>query len=110
MRKIRVILLTAIAVIFVSGLIKINIINTKAFSERNSSLNEININNIKEDFGSEFSKFIQDKSKIKIYETEGESCILEVNDQQYKVDGCMKGLTNLKDGVEGIYQNVKSFF
>jgi hypothetical protein len=92
------------------GIIKINIINTKAFSESNNNLQGVNFDNIKDDFGNEFSNFILDKAVLKIHQIDGGKYILEINGQEYKLKGNFNFINSIKNNIDGAYKDIENIF
>ncbi|MBL4932981.1 MULTISPECIES: hypothetical protein [Clostridium] len=111
MKKLRIILpLIIILITIFLGIIKINIINTKAFSEKNNNLQGVNFDNIKDDFGKEFSNFILDKAILKIHQVDGGKYILEINGQEYKLKGNFNFVNSIKSNIDGAYEDIKNIF
>lgn len=100
-----IILISLIAVII--GLVRINIINTKALSPLGNS--KENYEKIKESFGEEFSSFINDNSLIKIYEDNSvDGILVRIGDNDYKIrkrSYIIDKLENVFDSIEDISNN-----
>ena len=65
------------------GLVKINIINTKALSPLGDT-NE-NYEKIKEELGEDFSNFIKDNSFLKIYKESEKDILVRLGDNNFKI-------------------------
>ena len=86
------------------GLIKINIINTKALSPLGRTND--NYEMIKEEFGEEFSNFIKDNAKVKIYTEEGKETLVKIGDQDFRI----KDESKLVSSFKYLISNVVDFF
>ena len=77
------------------GLIKVNILNTKALSPLGNTNDNYKL--VSEEFGEDFSNFIQDKSPVKIYVEEDEETII-------------KSESNLINFAKGVFSKVEDLF
>jgi len=66
-----------------SGLIKVNIINTKALSPLGNGNKNYEI--VSEQFGDDFSRFIKDNCLLKIYCNEGKEILVKIYNSDFKV-------------------------
>lgn len=82
-------------------LIKINIINTKALSPLGNTNDNYEL--VSEEFGEDFSNFIQDKSPIKIYVKEGEETMVRLGDKDFII----KSTSSLVDYIKNTFTNLK---
>lgn len=92
-----------------TGLIKINIINTKALSPLGTATRNYEI--VSEEFGEDFSNFINDKSYIKIYDDDSTETMVKIGDNDYIINDESKVVSyskyligELKNGLENIMQ------
>ena len=83
MLKIIVPLILIITVILI-GVIKIDIINTKALSPLGNT-NE-NYELVSEEFGEDFSNFIKDDAFLKIYKGSEEDILVRLGDNDFKIN------------------------
>jgi len=83
MLKIIVPLILIITVILI-GVIKIDIINTKALSPLGNT-NE-NYELVSEEFGEDFSNFIKDDAFLKIYKGSEEDILVRLGDNNFKIN------------------------
>ena len=63
------------------GLIKVNILNTKALSPLGNTNDNYKL--VSEEFGEDFSNFIQDKSPVKIYVEEDEETMVRLGEKDF---------------------------
>lgn len=70
--------------IILAGVIKINIINTKALSPLGNT-NE-NYKLVSDEFGEEFSNFIKDNSFLKIYQESQNDILVRLGDSDFKIN------------------------
>lgn len=87
--------------IAIVGLIKINIINTKALSPLGTTND--NYKMVKEEFGEEFSDFIKDNSAVKIYADEDEETLVRIKDKDFKIKEESDLVTGIKSALTGTY-------
>lgn len=71
-------------VIILAGVIKINIINTKALSPLGNT-NE-NYKLVSDEFGEEFSNFIKDNSFLKIYQESQNDILVRLGDSDFRIN------------------------
>lgn len=96
------IFLITILAFSIMGLIKINIINTKALSPMGTSNN--NYEMVKEEFGEDFSNFIRDNAPVKIYVNE-DNTLVRIKDKDYKIKEESKILTAIRNFINKIGDN-----
>lgn len=84
-KKYLIIIFSSLILIFVSiGLVRINIINTKALSPVGNTDDNKKIVNT--EFGEEFNSFIQDNSNVKIYNNENDGdYLVTINENRIKI-------------------------
>ena len=70
-------------IIILSGIIKVDIINTKSLSPLGNT-NE-NYKLVSEEFGEDFSNFIKDNSYLKIYKEEGENTLVRLGLKEFEI-------------------------
>lgn len=111
-KKIKYIVIFISFSIVLAGLIKINIINTKALSPLGNS--KENYEKIKEAFGEEFADFINDHSQVKIYKDyESGNILIRIGDNDYivkKESYISEKIEDAKEGVEDIYEDIYNAF
>lgn len=83
-----------------AGIIKVDIINTKALSPLGNS-NE-NYNLISKEFGSDFSNFIKDNSFLKIYKEEGENILIRLGNENFKINS----ESSLTNSIKGVFNKI----
>lgn len=77
----KTIFITGVILITLAGLVKVNIINTKALSPLGNTNDNYKL--VSEEFGKDFSNFIQDNSPVKIYIDEGEETMVRLGDKDF---------------------------
>lgn len=102
-----IIFISILAVII--GLVRVNIINTKALSPLGNS--KENYEKIEESFGDEFSKFINDNSLIKIYKDDNsDSILVRVGEKDYKIRKQSYIIDSLEEAAQCIDNIYEEFF
>ena len=86
------------------GLIKVNILNTKALSPLGNTNDNYKL--VSEEFGEDFSNFIQDKSPVKIYVEEDEETMVRVGEKDFII----KSESNLINFAKGVFSKVEDLF
>lgn len=86
------------------GLIKVNILNTKALSPLGNTNDNYKL--VSEEFGEDFSNFIQDKSPVKIYVEEDEETIVRLGEKDFII----KSESNLINFAKGVFSKVEDLF
>lgn len=81
-KKIIKIFIPIIVILVLAGLIKVNMINTKALSIGSS---KEAYERIEEEFGEEFAEFIKDKSYIKIFEEDSGDILIRVGENDFRI-------------------------
>lgn len=104
MRKVLPSILLLIAVF--SGLIKINIINTKTLSPLGNSKENYEI--VSEEFGEDFSKFIKDNSVLKIYCNKGEDILVRIKENDFKIKSKLSFIDDFKNKIDELVNQVKN--
>lgn len=107
MRKIKILIpIIIFLIVVIIGVVKVNIINTKALSERNDEFQGMDLEKIKDEFGEEFSNFITDKSTFKIHEKNNENYIVEFNGEDYEVNGVLGLVRKAEISMEYLYEKL----
>lgn len=75
--------LSIVTIIIFSGVVDINIINTKNLSPLGNT-NE-NYQTVSNEFGKDFTEFIKDNSNIKIYTNDDEVIVIKVNGNSFNI-------------------------
>lgn len=86
------------------GFVKINIINTKALSPLGTTSENYDL--VHEEFGEDFSNFIQDKSPIKIYVEEDKETMVRIGE----TDFIIKSESTVTNFINEMFQSVKNLF
>ena len=86
------------------GLIKVNILNTKALSPLGNTNDNYKL--VSEEFGEDFSNFIQDKSPVKIYVEEDEETMVRLGEKDFII----KSESNLINFAKGVFSKVEGLF
>ncbi|MGG7176536.1 hypothetical protein ACQPU1_03010 [Clostridium paraputrificum] len=86
------------------GMIKINIINTRALSPLGNTKD--NYEMVNEEFGEDFSRFIRDNSPVKIYVDKSTETLVRVGDKDFRI----KDESELVSGVKFVFSKVGNFF
>ncbi len=108
-KKIRYSIVVISLIIVIIGLVKINIINTKALSPLGNS--KENYERIKESFGEEFSSFINDNALIKIYEDDSvDGILVRIGESDYKIRKQSYIIDKLESVLESIEDMSNNFF
>ena len=69
--------------LFLAGIIKVDIINTKALSPLGNTNKNYKL--VSEKFGEDFSKFIKDNSFLKIYKETEKDILVRVGNNDFKI-------------------------
>lgn len=109
---IRKVLPACLLVIFVmTGLIKINIINTKSLSPLGNTGENYRL--VSEEFGEDFSNFIKDNSWVKIYKEQGDDILVRMGNKDFKITNksiftkAVKGLgSKIENGFNGAKETI----
>ena len=86
------------------ALIKVNILNTKALSPLGNTNDNYKL--VSEEFGEDFSNFIQDKSPVKIYVEEDEETMVRLGEKDFII----KSESNLINFAKGVFSKVEDLF
>ena len=86
------------------GLIKVNILNTKALSPLGNTNDNYKL--VSEEFGEDFSNFIQDKSPVEIYVEEDEETMVRLGEKDFII----KSESNLINFAKGVFSKVEDLF
>ena len=86
------------------GLIKINIINTRALSPLGRTNDNYEL--VSEEFGEEFSKFIKDNVAVKIYTGDSQETLVKIGDSDFII----KDESELVSGTKYLFNKVGEFF
>ena len=86
------------------GLIKVNILNTKALSPLGNTNDNYKL--VSEEFGEDFSNFIQDKSPVRIYVEEDEETMVRLGEKDFII----KSESNLINFAKGVFSKVEDLF
>ena len=86
------------------GLIKVNILNTKALSPLGNTNDNYKL--VSEEFGEDFSNFIQDKSPVKIYVEEDVETMVRLGEKDFII----KSESNLINFAKGVFSKVEDLF
>ena len=86
------------------GLIKVNILNTKALSPLGNTNDNYKL--VSEEFGEDVSNFIQDKSPVKIYVEEDEETMVRLGEKDFII----KSESNLINFAKGVFSKVEDLF
>ena len=82
------------------GLIRINIINTRALSPLGNTKQNYEL--VSEKFGKDFADFIRDDSFLKIYEESDEGKVLiRIGDTEFKISSESEIIEYLKEKING---------
>jgi len=103
-RILKIVFMFFIIAFVLIGLIRINIINTKALSPLGDT-NE-NYEKIKQELGEDFSDFIKDNAAVKIYNEDSKDTILRVWDKDFTI----KEESNISSVVSNISEKIGSLF
>lgn len=90
--------------IILAGIIKIDIINTKALSPLGNT-NE-NYKLVSEAFGEDFSNFIKDNAFLKIYKESKKDILVRLGDSDFKI----KNESAFIKKIEEMFTNIKFWF
>ncbi|MBS5925645.1 MAG: hypothetical protein KIC66_00980 [Clostridium sp.] len=100
----RTIFLIVLFCVTLIALIKINILNTKALSPLGNTNDNYKL--VSEEFGEDFSNFIQDKSPVKIYIEEDEETMVRLGEKDFII----KSESNLINFAKGVFSKVEDLF
>lgn len=90
--------------IILAGIIKIDIINTKALSPLGNT-NE-NYKLVREAFGEDFSNFIKDNAFLKIYKESKKDILVRLGDSDFKINNESAFIKK----IEEMFTNIKFWF
>ena len=83
------------------GIIKVDVINTKALSPLGNT-NE-NYNLVSEKFGEDFSKFIKDNSFLKIYKESEKDILVRLGDSNFKIKNESVFIKKIEETIKNIH-------
>lgn len=83
LKKIRVLFVLLCLIMAIIGLIKVNLLNTKALSPLGNT--KENYKKVKNELGKDFSEFITDNASIKIYYDEKNNILVRIGDKNFKI-------------------------
>ena len=87
----------------ISGIIRVDMINTKALSPLGNTNENYKI--VNEKFGEDFSKFIKDNSYLKIYKEPGKDILVRLGDKEFKI----RNKSVFIEKIEEIFQDIYTF-
>lgn len=88
-----------------SGIIKVDIINTKALSPLGNT-NE-NYKLVSDEFGEDFSKFIKDNSYLKIYKEKQDNILIRLGENDFKISNQSIFTKKIQGVFESIINGIK---
>lgn len=91
--------------LFLSGIIKVDMINTKSLSPLGNTNENYKI--VNEKFGEDFSKFIKDNSFLKIYKEPGKDILVRLGDSDFKIRNRSIFIEKVEEMINNIYTFVK---
>ena len=83
------------------GIVKVDVINTKALSPLGNTTENYKL--VSEKFGEDFSNFIKDNSFLKIYKEPEEDILVRLGDSNFKI----KNESVLINRIQEIFKNIK---
>ncbi len=83
------------------GIIKVDVINTKALSPLGNTTENYKL--VSEKFGEDFSNFIKDNSFLKIYKEPEEDILVRLGDSNFKI----RNESALINRIQEIFKNIK---
>ena len=89
----------------ISGIIRVDMINTKALSPIGNTSENYKI--VNEKFGEDFSKFIKDNSYLKIYKEPGKDILVRLGDNEFKIRNKSVFVEKVEEIFEDIYTFIK---
>jgi hypothetical protein len=100
-------ILPAIFILFLvlGGIIKVDMINTKALSPLGNTNENYKI--VNEKFGEDFSKFIKDNSFLKIYKESGKDILVRLGDSDFKIRNKSVFIEKVEEMIKNIYTFIK---
>jgi len=103
-KKVKVVFILFIFSFVMIGLVRINIINTKALSPLGDT-NE-NYDKIKDELGEDFSDFIKDNADVKIYNEESKDIIVRAWDKDFTI----KDESDISSEIKNISEKIGDLF
>ncbi len=91
--------------LILSGIIKVDMINTKALSPLGNTNENYKI--VNEKFGEDFSKFIKDNSFLKIYKEPGKDILVRLGDSEFKIRNKSVFVEKIEEMFNSIYNFIK---
>jgi len=91
--------------LILSGIIKVDMINTKALSPLGNTNENYKI--VNEKFGEDFSKFIKDNSFLKIYKEPGKDILVRLGDSDFKIRNNSVVIEKIEEMFNKIYTFIK---
>ena len=97
----------AIFILFLvlGGIIKVDMINTKALSPLGNTNENYKI--VNEKFGEDFSKFIKDNSFLKIYKEPGKDILVRLGDSDFKIRNKSIFIEKVEEMIKNVYTFIK---
>lgn len=87
----------------ISGIIRVDMINTKALSPLGNTNENYKI--VNEKFGEDFSKFIKDNSYLKIYKEPGKDILVRLGNDEFKI----RNKSIFIEKIEEIFKDIYTF-
>ena len=91
--------------LILSGIIKVDMINTKALSPLGNTNENYKI--VNEKFGEDFSKFIKDNSFLKIYKEPGKDILVRLGDSEFKIRNKSVFIEKIEEMFNSIHNLIK---
>jgi hypothetical protein len=86
------------------GIVKVDVVNTKALSPLGNTTENYNL--VSEKFGEDFSNFIKDNSFLKIYKESEKDILVRLGDSNFKI----KNESVFINKIGEMFKNIKSQF
>ena len=96
-------LLPAFLIIFsvLVGIIKVDMINTKALSPLGNTTENYKL--VSEKFGEDFSNFIKDNSFLKIYKESNDDILIRLGDSNFKIENKPAFINKIEEILKNIH-------
>ncbi|MCE5220717.1 MAG: hypothetical protein LLF98_05470 [Clostridium sp.] len=85
-----------------AGIIKVDVINTKALSPLGNTTENYNL--VSEKFGEDFSNFIKDNSFLKIYKELGNDTLVRLGDSNFKIKNESVFINKIEEMIKNIHR------
>ena len=98
----KVLLLFLILFFLLVGIVKVDVINTKALSPLGNTTENYEL--VSEKFGKDFSNFIKDNSFLKIYKESEKDILVRLGDSNFKIKNESDFINKIEETLKNIHR------